>query len=122
MVWDYNDRSGRIENTLTFRSADNDETKLKSVWSQDRGDFILSFEDNWGSKGEISGVLKIEGEGFRLSVDNPFPRDSGITLEIEIIVEPGAQIKRIDYINLDKWGDTLLNSLENLYSAAPFLF
>jgi len=113
LVWDYRERGSGIENALTFSTDDDDDSiTLKSVWSQENGRFTLSFTDEYGDTSELTGVLKTEDKGFRLTLDNPYPDYSDEILTIVISASPGANIKQIDYINIDKWGRDLLDKLE----------
>jgi hypothetical protein len=122
MVWDYKERSNSIENSLTFTSSDDDPFTLKSVWSPESGIFTLSYEDKWGDDNNISGVFTTDGAGFHLSIDNPMPEYLDSVLTIELIGEPGAEIKQIDYVNIDQWGMSLLNKLQSLITGLTYSF
>jgi len=119
LVWDYRERSNAIENTLTISADDSDPAILRSSWSPDRGNFTLSFEQ-YGDESEISGVFKPSDDGFRLSFDNLL-RESGYydqSLTIEINAKSGARIKQVDFINIDKWDEELLEEMGNIFGSA----
>ena len=117
IVWDYRERSNGLENIVTVTVDGEDPVTLKSVWSPRSGDFSLSYEDRW-SEGEITGSFKDNDNGFVLEIDN-FLTGYNEYLTLNIKADAGAQIRRVDFINLDRWGDTLLDRLEDLiYSFA----
>ena len=112
VVWDYRDRSNGIENTITISVDGDDQVVLRSLWSPKSGDFSLSYDDGW-SEGEITGSFKENDKGFVLEIDNLSPGYNDY-LSFSIKAQSGAQIRKIDYINLDKWGETLIGKLEDL--------
>jgi hypothetical protein len=122
IIWDYKERANSVENSLNFTSSDDDQFTLKSEWSPERGNFTLSYEDRWGDTDEITGVFTINGTGFRLSIDNPLPDYYDAVLNIELVGEAGANIKQISYINIDQWGETLIDKLEDLYYELEYFF
>jgi len=119
IVWDYSERSGNLEQVLTITQDSDDMVAIKSVWSPDRGNFTLSIGAGSDSI-ELTGVFTTRGEGFRLSLDDPNARNAGARFSFAITAEPGAQIKQIDYINLDKWGNTLIRKLEDFFASGIF--
>jgi len=116
IIWDYVEKSNSIENIIKFSEFNGSPTTFRSVWSPGNGDFTLSFEDDW-DYAEITGAFTVDGDSFRLSMNNLIPDYVGDSLTFGIRGEPGAQIKQIDYINIDKWADSLMEVMENLYSA-----
>jgi hypothetical protein len=121
VAWDYRKRSGgdEIENSIFITTdsgygLDTEMIILSSVWSPTRGNFTLAYDDGWNS-GEITGNFTVSGRGFRFSFDNPFPSYNAAELTFEIAAEPGAQIKQIDYININRWSDTLVPAIEDLF-------
>ena len=117
--WDYKERSSSIENTITV-SAGSGTVTLMSLYSPARGDFTLSYETKddygWSDRGEITGVFTEDSKGFTLSFDNLMGTDNDGILTIEITGEKGANIKQIDYINLDEWDKDLITDIENAFS------
>jgi hypothetical protein len=113
IVWNYNERSSGIENSITITADGEDPITLTSVWSPNRGDFTLSYDDGW-SDGEITGVFTYDNDGFRLEFDD-LSQNHNESLTIGIIVQYSAQIRQIEYINLDRWGETLINKLEEFF-------
>ena len=117
--WDYKERSNSIENTITY-SMQSETITLVSLYSPTRGDFTLSYEVDYSSgwysdEGEITGVFTEDSNGFRLSFDNLMDPDYDETLTIEIIGEAGANIKQIDYINIDEWGKNFITDVEEAF-------
>jgi hypothetical protein len=111
IVWDYNVNGGVIENRLTIIADDASRPIVfSSSWSPDRGDFRLSYSDRW-SNNEITGNFTASSRNFRLLLDNFFPAQSDY-LAIEISGEFGANIRRIDFINIDRWDEALFDRLE----------
>jgi len=122
IVWDIKERSNSIENSISV-TVQNETITLMSSWSPARGDFTLSVEDKYGDGGKLTGVFLPTKDGFSLEIDNPLPsyRDQYLTLKIE--AKTGASIKKIDYVNLDKWDKNLKDKLEDLmYSGIFFGF
>ena len=115
IVWDYRERTNAIENTLTITPPDSSDTvTLRSSWMPDRGNFTLSYSDKWDDS-EISGVFKPDDDGFRLTFDNL--NESSYYdefLKIDIKVKNGAQIKKIDFINIDRWDESFLEKFAGL--------
>ena len=110
ITWNYTEKSSTIENTITISPGGDDPITLSSVWSPNKGDFTLSYEDSWDIY-EITGIFKADNKGFELEFDDfspPYSRDS---LTISIMVDFGAQIEKIEYINLDRWGESFLEKL-----------
>ena len=112
IIWDYSSSSSSIVNTLAINLPDEeDPITLKSVWSTENWKFTLSCEDQWGDVSEITGAFFTTDNTFSLVFDNLFPEDSDTVLTIEIVTEPGAKIKQIDYINIDKWDQSLIEKI-----------
>jgi hypothetical protein len=86
---------------------------LTSLWSPDSGNFSLSYEDNWGTSGEITGIFTTDGDRFRLAFDDVgTPGMSSLTITIS--GQPGAQIRQIEFINIDQWDEGLLVAIEDM--------
>jgi len=112
VVWDYEDSSGRITNSMVI-TADGDRIFLESEWSPSNGRFTLSMDDG-RFEDEITGVFRVNRDGFNLSIDNPFPRNSNEFLEFEITTQTGVRVRQIDFINMDLWDEDLLYDFEDL--------
>jgi len=112
MTWDYKERSNGVESTLIIESSDANPVVLKLLWIPDSGDFRLSIVDIWDEY-EITGAFTADDKGFHLELDD-LTGDPYRYLTIGITVEYGAQIGRIDYINLDEWGEALLEKIGDL--------
>ena len=65
----------------------------------------------WSDRVEMTGVFKEDSRGFNLSIDNPFKRDdySDMRFTLEIIGVYTANIRQIDFINIDRWTEDLIN-------------
>ena len=116
--WDYTENGASRENIITF-SFDDVKLALKSDWSTDSGDFTLAYSlDNgsWVQTGELSGVFLLDSNGFRLSLDIPIGYYSSEKLALDIKGEFGADIKQIDFINVDQWDIEVLYKLESLFN------
>jgi len=121
--WSYKEKSNSVENTIVITNGD-DLITLGSEWSPTRGDFTLFYEYEYGwsgqtQTGEITGVFKEDTKGFILTFDDLSSYDSD-SLKIEIKAEYGAKIKQIEYINIDKWKESFLDKLENVYDDARY--
>ena len=113
--WDYKERSNNIENSITI-TIDSESVTLMSVYSPSRGDFTLSVEYDYGRTEEISGTLRENSDGFTLSFDNFLDPDNDESFTLEIEGVKGANIKQIDYINIDKWDEDLIEKLADAFS------
>lgn len=112
-VWDYRERSNSIENTITLTPDNGEPLVLKSTWSPDRGNFTLSYNDGW-NENELSGVFTTSDKGFRLSFDNLWDANTNYlerVLKLDIRAETGAQSKRVDFINIDRWDEVFLERI-----------
>ena len=120
-IWDYKELSGGVyENTLTM-NVDYQTLVFETQWTRSSGDFTISFRDNYGYfSGELTGNYRIadDGVGFVFSVDR-FAMMDGIVyddFEVAIIGEKGANIKDIEFINIDKWELELFERLMIAFS------
>jgi len=119
--WDYEEISdmGFYINNITLFQDDIEPITFKSQWNQDSGDFVLAYigsRDN----GEFAGVLTMDENDFRLRLDDVLPADSDDSLMIEISTETGVQIDEIRFINIDKWGSSLIQSVMRLVLSGIF--
>jgi len=117
--WSYQERGGNIENTVDI-TIDNDYSSdtvtLSSKWSPVGGAYTLSFSTYWDTY-DISGVFTVSGDDFRLSLDNPFSDFTDESFSLVITGKSGAVIRQIDYINIDRWSDTLIPAVENFVTS-----
>jgi len=111
VIWDYRERSNGIENTITFTPDNGRPSSIRSTYSPDRGGFTLSIDDGW-SDTSMSGVFtKTDDGGFRLSLNDIINNSySDESLSLDIRVEPGAGIRRVDFVNIDRWDAEVLES------------
>jgi len=119
-TWNYRERSGSIENILTFSAGYMRPITMSSVWSPERGDFTLSYDDGWG-KQELSGVFTVEGKGFYLSFDDLLVSYyTGGRLTLEFWFDPGSQIRQVDFINIDRWDFAILERFVSAFDSVGF--
>ena len=117
--WDFEDRSGRLINTIRISPNNGDTTTMISEWAPDRGDFSLSHRDRWGM-GEITGIFTVGNNDFRLEFDNIYPSDSNESLFIDVVAHSGTNIEDVDFVNIDKWGDTFLEEIQRYFMDGIF--
>ena len=109
--WHFNDESQGYENRLTI-ITDDDTFTLSSNWFPDSGDFTLRFRDRWIDE-RLSGTFIVENDGFSLRQDNiEIGFDQSLSLGIS--ATPGVNIEPIEFINLDRWGQDLLDLIDAL--------
>lgn len=116
VIWEYKERGNAVDNIITI-DADGDFIELMSTWDMSSGDFILSYRDDYSNE-RLSGVYLMTDDGFTLSFDLTFGSSYSIysdeRLQLGITAERGgADIKRISYINIDVWGQDLVDRLED---------
>ena len=132
IVWDYEVRGNRVITKITISTDDGgqeDEIIFLSEWSRDSGRFTLSYE-SYRRSGEIGGVFTYDGNDFSLMIDNPLSGSGFLNqrLDIEIIGTTENQIRNIDFINIDRWSERLLEDINealwgrgfNLFSSLFF--
>lgn len=113
ITWSYDKTSDVYTNSITIYTGTMDSFVLTSEWDINRGDFTLSYADRW-DRSELTGILTTNDKDFRLSFNDLFPNDPYTGLSIEISTRAGAQIKEISYINVDRWGASLIESITRL--------
>jgi len=115
--WIFDTIGDSVENRLRITTfgpdgADDTDVALSSSWSQDSGRFTLAVEDG-RVRESISGTFIITDDGgFNLRPDAIDLGGQSLTLEISTV--PGADIRPIEFINLDRWDQQLLNTLTSL--------
>jgi len=111
--WSFEEQSGKQVNTIRITTVYMKSFTLMSEWDEDSGNFTLAYEDN-RERNEITGVFTTDDKNFRIEFDNLYPANSGATLLIEVLAETGANIGEVEYINIDKWGNVLLEAIMRL--------
>ena len=112
VIWKYDERTSAIENSLSIEANGNDALYLKLLWSPKNGDFRLTVDDGW-SETEITGGFTSNDSGFHIKLDDLNPNDDEyIAFGIDAVY--GAKVNEIEYINLDRWGETLIEKFEGL--------
>jgi len=117
--WFYEEQSDTYINTMLVTTMDMSYIDLASSWNEETGKYILSYDD--GSKdSELTGYFTPDNSGFRFSVDNIFPDDSSNKVTFDLFAKPGSQIDKIEFVNIDKWGRTMLTSVIRLLFETVF--
>jgi len=93
-----------------------DAIKFVSKWTPEKGNFTLSFSGDSGYSGELTGNLKIDKTGFKLTFKDLMEGNNDESLSLNIKAEAGADIKQVNYINIDKWDEALLEKLESAFN------
>ena len=119
VFWDYEEHSGSYRNTVHIIASDMDSITLVSDWYQSNGDFSLNYIDRWNS-GKITGNFTTDDKNFRLAFDDFYPGGSGDRLKIEVLAQTGAEIGDVDFINIDKWGNALIEAIFSLIMGGVF--
>jgi len=111
--WTYEEQSGRYTQRIEISENDKEIFSLLSTWNESRGDFSLAY--NMGTSGNsIKGIFTATEEDFQITLDDLFPATSNNSLLIGISAETGVQINEIDFINIDKWGNALIEAVTRL--------
>ncbi|MCL2362927.1 MAG: zinc-ribbon domain-containing protein [Defluviitaleaceae bacterium] len=117
--WDIDSTGGRHVNTFHIE-ADRDESfTLISDWNPTTGDFVFSYEEvtRWGVWGEefLRGNYTTNGQTFRLEFNHENDW-SGSTLDLVIYTDNNTDTGTdVSFINIDRWGDELLDRLDDLF-------
>ena len=119
MVWEIQESTGEVTNTLTIYSPDELSESISLKWNPENGVFILELPDRF-EHAEITGVFITYEDAFTLSVDSfpppidiPFSRFLRPEIDLTISVGPGAQIRDIEFVNIDRWEQETLQGLRN---------
>ncbi|MCL2617201.1 MAG: hypothetical protein FWD96_06115 [Defluviitaleaceae bacterium] len=117
--WGFIDGSDGFINTVNVGSSYGVVVgTFESLWNPESGDFTLSVRDDGWLDASITGNFVVDGEGFSLSLDDPgfIP---GQNIDINITAYTGADIEPIEFVNLDQWDQSLLDTLEMIMSLIP---
>lgn len=112
IAWDYYERPSSVESVVSAVWDCDELVHAITLWTLDSGELSLSYkagQDSW----ELPGVLLIGDGGFSLELHDAGLSNAG-SLTARIDFANGAEISRIEYVNLDRWGDTLIPKLEAL--------
>jgi len=117
--WDIERQDGRHVNIWQIEHEHDEVFTITSDWNPTTGGFTFSLEEigRWGTWDEelLSGNFTTDGETFRLAFHHEDDWN-GSTLDLEIYTttdnNAGADI---NFINIDRWGDELLDRLEDLF-------
>jgi len=116
-AWNFSESSQGFENVMdiTYSTWYGTETfTLASLWPSGDGPFTLSFAGNNLSESFSGDFSTSEGGGFLL-IPNDLNLSSTETLSLKITAAPGAEITPIEFINLDRWDQSLINSLDFIF-------
>jgi len=117
--WDYKERSGNKINTVTFSTNEIKPITMISDWNPVRNAFSVTLKDEFDSY-EFSGVITINEPNFRIVFDDITFAGNDNVLKLEISTKQGAQIREIDYINIDRWGNVVLETIMGLLTEGIF--
>ena len=116
LSWDIDETSQGYRHSLALEYGSrlfSHSYTLTSLWAPDTGRFTLSYlEHRWNDSGSISGILNLEPDSFTILFDD-FELGMDQFLSLEIVSERDANIPQIDYINLDRWDQSLINIIED---------
>jgi len=90
---------------------------LTSTWYQDTGDLTLRYlgsVDFEFESTEITGYFTAGDNSFRLILDDVFPDDISTRLRFDITARSGSHFNEIDYVNIDKWGRSVFETVVRL--------
>ena len=108
--WDFHQVGQNYVNSIRFFDGW-DFITLESSWNPNSGRFALSYSDGWGS-GSFGGSFNVLNDGgFSLQLDR-IDLGWGETLDLSMTVSPGADIPRVDFINIDQWDLSLLDLIQ----------
>jgi len=115
--WSLEERSGTFINTIDITTSDMDSTTLISELNTDTSAFALTFIDTTESN-TITGVFITDDINFHITIDDMFPNDPHISLTIGLstglAVQTGTHAGEISFINIDRWGSTLIEAITRL--------
>jgi len=128
VVWSqYTERSSVQVDNLNISISNRNETgsdinsfnsiDLTSTWYQDTGDITLRYlgsEDFEFESTEITGNFTTGEKSFRLILDDIFPDNASDSLRVDISARPGSQFEEIDYVNIDRWGISVFETIARL--------
>ena len=108
--WDFRQAGQSYENTIRFFDGW-DNITLTSTWNPNSGRFDLSYNDGWWTEGFGGSFNTSNDGGFRLQLDRI---DLGWdeTLDLSMTLSPGADIPRVEFINIDRWDLSLIDLIE----------
>jgi hypothetical protein len=123
-VWDTRMQGNRHIHTIDISTASDgrsgDTLTLTSEWNHQNGDFIflLAETGRWGSWEEelLNGNFRVDGDTFRLRFEHSDHWGSGFQeFSIEVSTEAGSFIRHVDFINIDEWGSSLIDSVTRAF-------
>jgi hypothetical protein len=112
--WTYSEFGGRHDHRIVFSEPGGwgNDVNFFSNWDEGSGRFTLGFSDRW-DEGSFGGTFNVHSaDSFSLNFD-PMVVDWDTTLNIGISTTGDAQIRNVDFINIDRWGWTLIDAIED---------
>jgi len=109
LKWNYEDRTRIQINSITAETNNIEPFTAVSEWDRTQGHFMLTFADNDDSR-TVSGNITTTESNLYIKFDEIRFDDSGNKLNAEITTQTDIRIDEIDYINIDKWGSTILEA------------
>ena len=117
--WDYEERSGKQNNTVQYISDGIEKATFTSEWEIDGDDFGLTYTAGHITN-KMTGSLIIDEKFFLMALDNVYPDNSGESLTITVTATSGSQFEEVEFINLDKWGESIIEALIGLFMNTIF--
>jgi len=117
--WSYSKSTDTYDNSISIITENKDKYSISSQWDIRSGRYKLTYENSLVSN-ELTGDFTFDETSFRFSLDNVFPDSSVNKLSFDLLAEPGAQIEKIEFVNIDKWGRALISSVIRLLFGVIF--
>ncbi|MCL2365619.1 MAG: hypothetical protein FWC75_01040 [Oscillospiraceae bacterium] len=113
ILWTLEEYSDEMTNIFTIYDAHKHTLSLLSRWNPESGALILEFPEEWDFA-KINGTFLVDEDTFTLTIDRPSQRRLIRSVEVTIATEAEAQIRNIEFINIDQWRREVLYSLERV--------
>ena len=114
LAWDYSRNGDVVSNTLSLSMDGVPMGNLSSSWDTRSGGFVLSARDAYFNESTLTGTLLVNANQFTFRLDD-LTVGYNESLSIEVSGRSGnVTIPKVDYINLDRWSDTLMDVLDGL--------
>jgi len=114
--WLYDEQSSNHSNSLIIKAdSDYQVITLSSEWNKDNGRFKLAFNDGSGwVEGSITGFFNHDEKSFSLALDDFFANEPSQSLSVDIKAQSGSQFRDVSFINIDQWGESLIDMVSDL--------
>ena len=106
--WDYGEYASERINIIDITVNGEAPIQLFSMWETNGGNFRLHYAAGLETR-QFSGVLTTTDNSFYIAFDDFYADSPNESLIIEVVAVKGAQIGDIEFINIDKWGNSILD-------------